>query len=78
MAPDFLLDVQFEDREPAVDGEGIGRAAVEKFAAHIEAIAEAVRRVDAHDERAVAQFGEADASRGGEAGFSDSAFAAEE
>ena len=51
---------------------------VEEVGFEIEGIAQAVRRIDAHHQRAVAEFGELDAGGGGQTGLADAAFSAEE
>lgn len=78
VAFDFLLDVDFVDVEVGGDFAGVGGGGVEEAGFEVEGVGEGVGGVDAHDEGAVAELGEADAGSGGEAGFADTAFAAEE
>jgi hypothetical protein len=78
VALDFLLDVDFLDGETLVDGVGEAGGGGEEAFVEIEGVGEAVGGVDAEDQGAVAAAGELEAGSGGDAGFADSAFAAEE
>ena len=78
VALDLFLDVQFEDRKPVIDRQRIGSLRVEEVGVEIEGIGQAVRGVDAHHQRAVAELGEFDAGGRGQAGLAHAALAAEE
>ena len=62
----------------SVIGSGSEVCAWKQLGFEIEGIAQAVRGVDAHDQRAVAELGKFYAGRGGQAGFADTALSAEE
>ena len=74
---DLFLNVQFENRKPVGDRQRIGGLGVKQFSVEVEGIRQAVRRIDAHHQRAVVQFGQFHAGRGGQTRLSDAALAAE-
>ena len=78
MAFDLLLDVDFVDGELVVDGVGVAGLAVEEAGFEVEGVGQAVGGIDAHDQGAIAEPRELQAGGGGETGFSDASFAAEE
>ena len=78
MAFDLLLDIDFVDGEVVVDRVRVAGLAVEEAGFEVEGVGQAVRRIDAHDQGAVARAGELQAGGGGETGFPDASFAAEE
>ena len=61
-----------------VDGVRVAGLAVEEVGFEVEGVGQAVRGIDAHDQRAIAQAGEFQAGGGGKTGFPDASFAAEE
>ena len=77
MPLDLLLDVDLVDGQAFVDGVRVAGLAVEQAGFQVEGVRQAVGRVDAHHQRAIAQAGELQAGGGGQAGFPDAALAAE-
>ena len=76
---DLFLDIDFVDgRGSRRWGSGSPVFAVEQAGFEIEGIGEAVSRVDAHHQRAMAQMRQTKAGGGGEAGLADAAFTAEQ
>ena len=78
VALDLLLDIDFVDGEVVVDGVGVAGLAVEEVGFEVEGVGQAVGGIDAHDQRAIAEARELQAGGGGETGFPDASFAAEE
>ena len=78
MALDLLLNVHLVDGEVVVDRVGVAGLAVEKAGLQIEGVGQAVRRIDAHDQRAVAEPGKLQPSGRGETGLAYAALAAEQ
>jgi hypothetical protein len=66
------------DSEALVDGVGVAGLAVEQAGFEVERVGKAVRRIDAHHQRAVAQPRKLQPSGRGETGFAHAPFAAEE
>ncbi len=78
VALDLLLDIDFMDGELVVDGVRVAGLAVKEAGFEIEGVGQAVRRIDAHDQRAVAQPRKLQAGGRGKTGFPHASFAAEE
>ena len=55
MALDFLLDVDLVDGQLLVDRIGVAGLAVEEAGFEVEGVGQAVRRIDAHDQGAIAE-----------------------
>ena len=66
------------DGETIVECQRVAGFGMEKVALEIEGIGQAVGRVDAHDQRAVAEPRKLQARGSGKTGFPDASFAAEE
>ncbi len=78
MAFDLLLNVDFVDGQAVVDGVWVAGFRVEQVGLQVERIGQAVSRVHAHYQGPIAQAGKLQAGRGGQTGFADASFAAEE
>ena len=78
MALDLLLNVDLVDGEALVDGVRVAGLGVEEAGFEIEGVGQAVGRIDAHHQGAVAQPRKLQAGGGGKTGFPDASFAAEE
>src|SRR5439155_10295358 len=78
VALDLPLDIYFMNREFWVDLIRVAGFAVEKFRSQVKRVREAVRRVNAHHERTVAQARELETGRRCHAGLAHTALATEE
>ena len=78
MALDLLVNVDFLDEEAIGYLNGLRSVAVEKRAAKIERIGEAVRWVDTHHESSFSHSSQVNARSRGDAGFANPALAAEQ
>ena len=78
MALDLLVNVDFLDEEAIGYLNGLRSVAVEKRAAKIERIGEAMSGIDAHDERSFAMFGKVHSCCRRDARFAYATFSAEE
>ncbi len=78
MALDFLLDIDFVDGQPLVDGVRIAGLAVEQLGFEIERVRQAMGRVDAHHQGAVSETGKFQTGSRRQAGFPHPSFAAEQ
>src|SRR5208283_1834973 len=74
----LLVDVDFLDLEVVGQAGRVGSTPVEERGTEVERVGQAVGRVDAHYEGAVAERGDMNAGCGRHAGLADAAFAAEE
>ena len=77
MTLDLFLNIQLENGEAIGDLQRIGGLRVEEVVVQVKAVGQAVRWIDAHDQGAVAKFGEFHSGRSSEAGFADAALAGE-
>ncbi len=78
MALDLLLDVDFVNRQAVADGVRVAGLTVEEVRLEVEGVGQAVRRVHAHHQRAIAQARKLEAGGGRQAGFSHASLAAEQ
>lgn len=74
----LLLNVQFQDREPVTDGQGIRGCGVEQISAQIEGVRQTMRWVNAHHQRAVTKLGKPYARGSCQAGLPHAALTTEE
>ena len=75
---DLLLNIDLVDGEVVVDGVGVAGLGVEEAGFQIEGVGQAMRRIDAHDQGAIAEPGELQTGGSGKTGFPDASFAAKE
>jgi hypothetical protein len=75
---DLLLDVDFVDRQPLVDGVGIAGLRMKETHLEIERVRQAVGRIDAHHQGPIPETRELQARSGSQTGLPDAPFAAEE
>ncbi len=75
MTLDLFLNVQFQNRKPIADRKWIGSLNVEQVVVQVEAIRQAVRRINAHNQCLVAKLSKSDARCGREAGLPHAALA---
>ena len=78
MPLDLLLDVDLLDGEVLVDGQRIVGSGLEQAGFQIEGVGQAVGRIDAHDERAIAEARKLQTGGRGNTGLAHASFAAEE
>ena len=71
-----MLDIEFLDPKPVTDRQRVRSLEVKEVGLQIERVCQAVRRVDAHDQRAI-ERGKFDASGGGQARLAHTALARE-
>ena len=77
MALDLLLDIHLVNRQAVVDGVRVAGLAVKQAGPEVEGVGQAMRRVHAHHQRAIAQTRKLEASGRRQAGFSHASLAAE-
>ena len=77
MALDLVVNVEFLDEQAIGYLNGLRSVAVEKRAAKIERIGQAMSRIDAHDEHSFPEFGEMNRCCRRDASFAYATFAAE-
>ena len=75
MALDLFLNIELENRKPVVDRQRIRRLDMEEVVFQVEGIRQAVRRIDAHHQRAVVELGKFYAGRRGQARLAHAALA---
>ena len=78
MPLDLLLDIDFLDGEAVVDGQRIVGSVLEQAGFQIEGVGQAVGRIDAHHQSAVAEPRKLQTGGRGNAGLAHASFAAEE
>jgi hypothetical protein len=71
------MDVELLDPEPVTDRQGVRGFQVKQLGLQIERVRQAMGRVDAHYQCAIAEHGKFDASGGGQAGLADTALTGE-
>jgi len=77
VALDLSLNVELLNPEPLGDQLRVGGVEMEEFGLEVEGISQAVGRIDAHDECAIAKGGKFDAGGGRQTGLADAALAGE-
>src|ERR1039458_4614502 len=74
----FRSDIDLVDGQFPVNGVGVACLFVEEVGFQVERVGQAVRRIDTHHQRAIAQTRQVQPGRGRKTAFSDASFAAEE